>query len=198
MKDIHAVLGGKQLNVMRDDDGIFKAALTTADVQEIHAFLGGVPILEKGTLCTTSAAYQGCANSDYPGVQQGLQGNRLRFEGGTTRRVAGRPYGDRLVGSGRNANTLESEFVGVGRAEGSALGRLCEGLRDQTGKEGGCVKQTTPRVFHGVRLSPSGRVGSEPVAGKGKAQCQSTTTPERQLEMDGMHLQRAPATPHQS
>ncbi|KAJ7801478.1 hypothetical protein B0H14DRAFT_2615227 [Mycena olivaceomarginata] len=37
---------------------------------------------------------------------------------------------------GRKANTLESEFVGVGRAEGSALGRLCEGLRDQTGKEG--------------------------------------------------------------
>jgi hypothetical protein len=33
-------------------------------------------------------------------------------------------------------NTLESEFVGVGRAEGSALGRLCEGLRDQMGKEG--------------------------------------------------------------
>ncbi|KAJ7306875.1 hypothetical protein DFH08DRAFT_975676 [Mycena albidolilacea] len=28
------------------------------------------------------------------------------------------------------------EFVGVERAEGSALGRLCEGLRDQTGKDG--------------------------------------------------------------
>ncbi|KAJ7901847.1 hypothetical protein B0H14DRAFT_2555495 [Mycena olivaceomarginata] len=111
MKDIHAVLGGKQLNVMRDDDGIFKAALTTAErseLKEIHAFLGGVPILEKGTLCTTSAAYQGCANSDYPGVQQGLQGNRLRFEGGTTRRVAGRPYGDK--------STLCTNKSGVSRA----------------------------------------------------------------------------------
>ncbi|KAJ7741237.1 hypothetical protein B0H14DRAFT_3897891 [Mycena olivaceomarginata] len=50
-----------------------------------------------------------------------------------------------------DTNTLDSEFVGVGRAEGSALGRLCEGLRDQTGKDGEAAE------------------GSERVAGKGKA-----------------------------
>jgi hypothetical protein len=60
------------------------------------------------------------------------------------------------------------------------------------------MKQTTPRIFHGEQWSLSGRVGSEHVAGKGKARQGHNATPEHKLEMVGMHLRRTPATPHRN